>query len=55
MVKLIRRIIYRWRRWKDWIKLNNNSWLKNILIFLGISKNDWFDNFCDWRRYKGEK
>lgn len=53
---MIGELIHRWKRWKDWRKLNNYSKLDQILIFLRIKKSDWFESFVNVDgRYENKK
>ena len=44
----MKKLKHRYQRWKAWCKLNNFSKLKQILIFLHVIHNGWFENFVDW-------
>lgn len=48
---MIRKLKYRYRKWRDWCKYSRASMWYKLLIFLGIKKNRWFDS---WRIYEQE-
>lgn len=48
-----KKLLHRWNRWLEWKNLAwMFPWWKKTLILLGIIRNEWFEEFCDWRNEK---
>ena len=46
----MKKLIHRYKRWLEWRKLCQYGVIKQILIFLHVMHNGWFESFVDWRK-----
>ena len=48
----MKRLIHRYRRWKEWRELTYMNKFEQILVLLKLKPCTWFENFVDWRNEK---
>lgn len=48
----MKRLIHRYRRWKEWRPLTYYNKFQQILVLLGIMHSPSFESFLDWRYNK---
>ena len=49
---MIRKFINRYRKWKDWRKVNGLTKFEQVLVLLGLKRCLHFNQFMDWRNFE---